>query len=156
VGKRHDPASTRLCTGNLSMTINSDINGCRIRSGIVCSTQAMSGYDPVCAGTRLDFHAKLRQFSISSISAMGMAIVPSPVFVHMSHSRSSSGLLSYSTTVISKIINNNKTGTSIPAVNFIVVSVPYNANEPASANSADSAGWQTMLPRTLPRSTSIR
>jgi hypothetical protein len=148
MGKRHDPGSIRIWTGNLSMTINSDINGCRIRSGIVCSTQAMSGYDPVCAGTRLDFHAKLRQFSISQ---MGMAIIPYPVLVHISHSHSSSGLLSYS-----QVIINNKTATSIPAVNFTVVFEPYNANEPASANSADSAGWQTMLPRTLPRSTSIR
>lgn len=145
--KRHDPASTRLCTGNLYMTINSDISCSGTRSGIVCSTQAMSGYDPVCAGTRLDFHAKLRQFSIS---AMGMAIIPYPVFVYMSHSHPSSGLLSYSQVV------NNKTATSIPAVKFIIFSVPYSANEPASANSADSAGWQTMLPRTLPRSTSIR
>lgn len=148
--KWHDPASTRLCTGNLSMTINSDINGYRIRSGIVCSTQAMSGYDPVCAETRLDFHAKQRQFTISSISQMVMAIIPSPVFVHMPHSHSSSGLLSYSQVIT------NKTATSIPAVNFIVVSVPYSANEPASANSADSAGWQTMLPRTLPRSKLLR
>lgn len=41
-------------------------------------------------------------------------------------------------------------------VNLVIAFVPYNANEPASASSADSAGWQTMLPRTLLRSILIR